>query len=69
MNPFKIALAEEAAQQIGALIMTEECPSCRHPLILKMDQDIAFCWFCAVDKASAQRGKTVLTKIKLGMAA
>ena len=72
MIDFKLALAQEVAEQIGAKVLPDRCCAvinneiiCGHPLVIKPDQDFPFCWFCVTDKQAAQRGRTALTKAKL----
>ncbi len=61
----RLALAMEVAQEIGAEVCNEHCPSCHTPLLEKTDQHIPFCWFCMTDRMAAQRGRTALTKAKM----
>lgn len=72
MMDFRLALAQEVAAQIGAEVLPQRCISvisdgviCDHPLMMKPEQDLPFCWFCVTDKMAAQRGRTALTKAKL----
>jgi uncharacterized Zn finger protein (UPF0148 family) len=65
MNDFRVALAQEVAAQIGAEVLPETCSICQHPLVMKPDQGLPFCWFCSTDKMAAQRGRTALTKAKM----
>lgn len=61
----RLALAQEVAEQIRAIVCKEKCPDCRYPLIEKPEQGIAQCWFCTTDRIAAQRAATILTKIKM----
>jgi len=58
-------LAQEVAEQIGAEVQPEVCDICRYPLIMKADQGLAFCWFCATDRRAAHEGRTALTKARM----
>jgi hypothetical protein len=65
ISEFRIALAQEVANQIGADVLTEKCPDCPFPLLMKKDQSLPGCWFCVTDRLTAQRGRTALTKAKM----
>lgn len=62
MIDFRLALAQEVAEQIDAAVLPQCCPSCHIPLLMKYDQHVPFCWFCVTDRMAAQRGQTALTK-------
>lgn len=65
MIDFRLALAQEVADQIGAFVQSGRCLKCRAPLMEKVEQGIPFCWFCMTDRMAAQRGRTALTKAKM----
>ena len=65
MSDFRLALAMEVAEQIGAELFPGRCDRCRSPLLEKPEQEMPFCWFCVTDKMTAQRGRTALTKARM----
>lgn len=61
----RIAFAMEVAEQVGAHMLCQLCPTCESPLMEKPEQDVPFCWSCVTDKMAAHRAKTLLTKLKM----
>lgn len=69
----RLALAEEIAASIGAVIIPElRCGRnigygpCRWPLMAKPEQGmLMFCWGCTTDNRTAHEGRTALTRAKL----
>lgn len=65
MSDFRLSLVQDIVQQIQAVILDDRCPKCKFPLVMKMEQDIAFCWGCLTDKTTATQGRTLLLKARL----
>lgn len=61
----RVAIAMEVAEQMGAHVLAQPCPTCTTPLIEKTEQNLPFCWICVTDRASAHNGRTALIKEKM----
>lgn len=59
MNEKSAVLIDE----LGLWQTDVKCPDCGAPLHYKPNQDIAFCWQCAVNHETARRGRDLLLRI------
>lgn len=57
-------MADEIAERIQAKVLDQLC-DCGWPLMEKANQAMPFCWGCTTDRITAQRGRDVLTKVRL----
>ncbi len=65
MSP-KAMVVIEAADEINANVVFDvTCPDCAAPLIERKGQNMPFCWLCVTNKITAQRGRTILQKVRL----
>ncbi len=43
----------------------DRCGKCKSPRVYKIGQDIPYCWECAINHLTAQRGQQLLARIKI----
>lgn len=68
MEDLRLTLANDVADQIGAVLYPGRC-HCGWPLMKFKSDPVAFgfCWNCLTSQQTAQRGRDLLERIKRGI--
>jgi hypothetical protein len=63
MSDLRVELAQEIADQIGAILIPGRC-QCGSPMMKFHNSPGAFCWSCLTDEQTAQKSIDLLERLR-----